>query len=169
MSYKIAIVSSDGVNVDGSFGSAERFYIYEVNDREYALSEVRKFDGAEKSKAKVEGSGCGKSCEEVRYENVTENCSGKRSENCAEKRSEGCAGGCASNENSPKLEAVLDCRSVVAGKIGFNIRKQLERKAITAFDVEVSVKEALEKISEYFYKTDRRISLRNRSKESQST
>ena len=46
-----------------------------------------------------------------------------------------------------------DCRrAVVCAKIGRNILKQLELRAISTFDVSVPVNEALEKIVSYYYK-----------------
>lgn len=40
-SYKIAIASSDGVQIDESFGPAARFIIYEVSDETYKKVEER--------------------------------------------------------------------------------------------------------------------------------
>ncbi|MCM1228176.1 MAG: hypothetical protein NC320_12300 [Clostridium sp.] len=72
-----------------------------------------------------------------------------------------CGSGCGGNgEASAKVELVADCRAVVCKKIGFNIQKQLERKAISSFDVNCSVKEALDKISAYYSRIDRHESLR---------
>ena len=59
-----------------------------------------------------------------------------------------------------KVSLIEDCRAVVCKKIGFQAQKQFEKKAISVFDVEVSVEEALDKISTYFYKIDSRQSLR---------
>ena len=70
-------------------------------------------------------------------------------------------GGCGgAGEASAKVELVSDCRCVVCKKIGFHIQKQLERKAISAFDVTCPVEEALEKISHYFTRMDNHESLR---------
>ncbi|MCR5253821.1 MAG: hypothetical protein K6C98_08925 [Treponema sp.] len=139
MAYKIAVASSDGVNVDLHFGAAESFLIFAVSDegtfeleekREYKeVPEAQTVDCAEKAGCK---SGCGNG------------------------NGNGCGGG------SGKVEVIGDVRAVVAAKIGFNVTKQLERKAIASFDVECSVQEALEKITKYFYSVDNHISLVNR-------
>ncbi|WP_027728471.1 NifB/NifX family molybdenum-iron cluster-binding protein [Treponema sp. C6A8] len=139
MEYKIAVASSDGVNVDLHFGAAESFLIFAVSDdgtfelkekREYKeVSELQAADCAEKANCK---SGCGNG------------------------NGNGCGGG------SAKVEVIGDVRAVVAAKIGFNVTKQLERKAIASFDVETTVQEALEKITKYFYSVDNHISLVNR-------
>ena len=54
------------------------------------------------------------------------------------------------------VELVADCRAVVATKIGRNARQQLEAKAISVFDVELPIDEALSKIVGYYYKIDNR-------------
>ena len=61
-----------------------------------------------------------------------------------------------------KVALIEDCRAVVCKKVGFQAQKQFEKKAISVFDVECSVEEALEKITSYYYKIDNRQSLRSR-------
>lgn len=163
MSYKIAVASSDGIQIDETFGSAEKFLIYEVEDGVYRRLETRASDekrtdrsGAPQAPGcnpasgfqKKDGGGEGNACH-------AENGCGAGS---------GCgngAGGCGgAGEASAKVELVSDCRCVVCKKIGFHIQKQLERKAISAFDVACPVEEALEKISYYFTRIDNHESLR---------
>lgn len=146
MSYKIAIASSDGIHIDETFGSAAFFHIYEVTDVEYVKSESR--EAGEVNDNSPDGS----------REN---NCS---SSGCGNGGCHAGGGGCGGNgESSPKVELVSDCRCVVCKKIGFNIRKQFERKAITVFDVACTVEEALDKITAYFSKVDTHQSLRGNS------
>ena len=142
MAYKIAIASSDGKNVDLHFGAAQNFLIYAVED-DGNFSEQEKRDVPETAEssntangansADPAGGGCG---------NGGAGCHGNGG---------GCGQGAAI---SPKVELIGDCRCVVAAKIGFNVVKQLERKAIASFDVETTVQEALEKITKYFYSID---------------
>ncbi len=132
MAYKIAIASSDGENVDLSFGAAESFYIYDVNGVEFALSEER-----------ILGSG-----EDAALQNPSGGCES------------GCGGGSGCGASSQKVESLSDCRSIVCRKIGFGVTKQLEKKAISGFSVECSVTEALEKIASYYDKVDSHQSLR---------
>ena len=147
MSYKIAVASSDGLQIDETFGSAEKFIIYEVLDGKYQKSEerlsVQEVTGKETSQelireACIPQGGCG----------TVGGCSGRAE------------GGCSGGNVSAKVELISDCRCVVCKKIGFNIQKQLERKAISAFDVSCTVEEALSKISHYFSRIDNHESLR---------
>ena len=142
MSYKIALASSDGVNVDEHFGAASSFLIYEVSDEgEFSLLGRRDCDGADVAPAGTGIAGCNPA-----------------------------PGGCGGQGNgfgqgaavSAKVLLVSDCRSVVAARIGFNVTKQLERKAISGFDVECTVQEALEKITKYFHSVDKHVSLARR-------
>lgn len=135
MSYKIAVASSDGKNVDVSFGGAEQFLIYEVEEeKSYHLLEVRDW--------KPES-----------MDGLTPDCKG------VDCRGEGngCGG---AGSNIPKLSLVEDCRCLICKKIGFQVCKQLEKKAITAFDIDCDVEEALSKITLYFDRVDHHRTLR---------
>ena len=145
MAYKIAVATSDGVNVNLHFGGADSFSIYDVDEEgKFSLTEKR-VTVAEKSPILTPSetnAGCG---------NKQSGCG----EGC------GTGGGCGGGA-SAKVEAISDVRAVVAGKIGFNVTKQLEKKAIAGFDVECAVEDALKKITQYFYKIDNHISLAKR-------
>lgn len=146
MSYKIAVASSDGKQVDESFGAAKRFIIYEVTDDIYKRLEERAFreEGTNNNDVSiVDGCNSSVSC--------------KNEGSCGNGTAGGCGG---AGEASAKVELVSDCRCVVCKKIGFHIQKQLERKAISSFDVTCPVEEALEKISHYFTRMDNHESLR---------
>lgn len=137
MSYKIAVATSDGENINETFGSAKSFIIYEVTDGVYRQTEERFFQSetAEILQDNCHLKGCG--------------------------GSDGCGAGCGGQSNaSSKVELVSDCRAVVCRKIGFPIQKQLERKAISAFDVSCSIEEALSKITNYYSRIDSHESLR---------
>ena len=139
MSYKIALASSDGVNVDEHFGAASSFLIYEVSDEgAFSLLERRTYDGGDEA---ASSGGCNP---------APGSCGGQ---------GKGCGQGAAV---SAKVRLVEDCRSVVAAKIGFNVTKQLEKKAISGFDVDCTVQEALEKITKYFHSVDNHVSLARR-------
>lgn len=145
MSYKIAIASSDEVNINETFGAAKEFYIYEITDNGYSKIETRQaIDNSIKENNKQIGEVCKdkNSCS-------SSGCNG------------GAGGGCSGNgEVSWKVELISDCRCIVCKKIGFNVQKQLERRAITSFDVSCTIEEALIKISTYFRKIDAHQSLR---------
>lgn len=147
MSYKIAIASSDGIDVDESFGAAQKFIIYQVNHQDYQKIEERKWEGGE-----------------ISEENKGAEVNQCQSEGCASGAcgaSRGCGHG---NQLSGKVRLIEDCRCIVCKKIGFPIQKQLERKAISAFDVSCSVEEALKKLALYFERVDGHQTLRGFSK-----
>lgn len=133
MSYKIAVATSDSVNVDLHFGSTEVFLIYQVDGQKYEFLESRKvLDRANAPKI-----GC----------------------NCGDGGGNSCGGGnnsCGGGEQSEAVELLSDCRAIVCAKIGRNIIRQFELRAISTFDITLPVKEALEKIVEYYYKVDNR-------------
>ena len=136
MSYKIAIASFDDEIINETFGSAKSFLIYEVINGVYKKAEERICAAEETvSKNNCNSDGCGN----------TGNCGS------------GCGG---QGEASSKVELISDCRAVVCKKIGFHIQKQLERKAIAAFDVSCTIEEALDKITSYYSSIDRHESLR---------
>lgn len=148
MSYKIAVASSDGKQVDEAFGAVKRFLIYEAEDGTYRELEERIVHGESMDQTKsVLQEGCGSS----------ESCSAGNG--CTEGIGNGCGG---AGEMLDTVELLSDCRCVVCKKIGFHIQKQLERKAISSFDVCCPVGEALEKIALYFKRMDHHESLRIR-------
>ena len=134
MAYKIAVGSSDGKNVDLKFGEVTRFLIYEVGD-EVILKEEREFKETADTACNTS------SCD-------TKSCGGN-------------GGGCQGpGDVAGKVELISDCRAVVCKKIGFQAQKQFEKKAISVFDVECEVKEALDKITFYYGRIDKHESLR---------
>ena len=150
MAYNIAFGSSNGINVDLKFGETEKFYIYRVDGQDLEFLEIRHVNPSDPSaKAPApasEASSCGTggSC------GNGSGCGGN---------GQGCGGG---TEVLGKVALIEDCRAVVCKKIGFQAQKQFEKKAISVFDIEVSVEDALDKISSYYYKIDNRQSLRQR-------
>ncbi|MCR5742911.1 MAG: hypothetical protein K6F92_04165 [Lachnospiraceae bacterium] len=137
MSYKIAIGSSDGIHVDLKFGEVENFLIYEVSE-ETELVEKRKVlpgdEDADGAKNPDCASGCG----------AGSGCGG---------HGNGCAG---SGDVTQRVALIEDCRCIVCKKVGFMAQKQFEKRAISVFDVDCTVGEALEKITAYYKKMDSR-------------
>ena len=143
MGIKVAIATSDGLNIDLHFGQAKSFLIYELKDNKFTLSEKREVpaeafaDGALRPAQGPQadagfvcpggGGGCGGS-------------------------GGGCGGGAASGPLAPAVELLLDCRAVVAAQIGQGMRRQLERNAISVFDIEIPVEDALKKLAAYYAK-----------------
>lgn len=141
MSYRIAVASSDGARVDLHFGAASFFSIYEVDDGgHYSLLEQRTVSQpeADGTPAACAPAACGSGA-------------------CGQG-----GGGCGAAGPSARVELLADVRAVVAAKIGFNVTKQLEKKAISGFDVDCTVQEALTKITKYFYSVDNHVPLARR-------
>ena len=132
MTYKIAVASSDGKTVNQHFGSASFLKIYAVEGLDYQFLEDRRVE-SEESEGKADcQSGCSSGC------------------------SGGNGSGCSGGGNPQSVEVVADCRAVVAAKIGKNAHRLLELKAISVFDIEIPVEEALTKITSYYHKLDSR-------------
>lgn len=134
MSYKIAVASSDQKKIDLNFGAASEFLIYEVRENgEFELIERRKVSETRKAE---EPSSCGEKGE----------CKG---------------GGChGSGPLNPRVDLISDCRCLLCKRTGNPVQKQLDRKAISSFDVDGEIEEAIHKIVLYFYRVDHHHSLR---------
>lgn len=128
MAYKIAVASSDGKNVDLHLGSSPFLKVYTAEGLDFQFLEDRKVDVSSEAEAGCQGGGC----------------------------SGGNGGGCSGGGNPQSVEIVADCRAVVAAKVGKNARRLLELKAISVFDIEIPVEEALSKITSYYHKLDNR-------------
>ncbi len=141
MAYRIAIGSSDGIHVNLKFGEVSKFLIYEVEDGKTRLCETREVQ-QEENEAECGNKGCG-----------TGGCGGNQS---------GCSG---PSDVLGRVESIADCRCVVCKKVGFQAQKQFEKKAISVFDVECDIEEALEKIIFYYEKIDGHESIRRKRTE----
>ena len=146
MSIKVAIASSDGLNVDLHFGQAKSFLIYELKGSKFELTEKREVPVLENEATSPDaatelnfGSGCG---------GGGFGCGGGGG--CGGSGG-GCGGG-AGGPLAPAVELLLDCRSVVAAQIGQGMGRQFQRNAISVFDIELPISEALEKLAAYYLK-----------------
>ena len=140
MSIKVAIASSDGLNIDLHFGQAKSFLIYELKGSKFELTEKRELPQSDtplvSTGSTTGGYGCGSGC-------------GGSGFGCGS--GGGCGGG-AGGPLAPAVELLLDCRAVVAAQIGQGMRRQFERNAISVFDIELPINEALEKLAAYYTK-----------------
>lgn len=146
MSIKVAIASSDGLNVDLHFGQAKSFLIYELKGSKFCFIEKREVPVLENESISPDaatelnfGGGCGGGgfgC------GSGSGCGGSGG---------GCGGG-ATGPLAPAVELLLDCRSVVAAQIGQGMGRQFQRNAISVFDIELPISEALEKLAAYYLK-----------------
>ena len=139
MSIKVAIASSDKTNIDLHFGQASQFEIYELHGDHFEFLETRKAPKIEPSS------------EDLSADAPATGCGGGFGGGCGS----GCGGGCGSGAGgpvSPVVESLLDCRSIVAAQIGQNVRRQFERNAVSVFDIELPIEEALQKLAAYYLK-----------------
>ena len=125
MGIKVAIATSDGLNIDLHFGQTKSFLLYEFKDGKFELSEKREVPVDDSAMVAIR------------------HCGGSGG---------GCGGGAASGPLAPAVELLLDCRAVVAAQIGQGMRRQLERNAISVFDIEIPVEDALKKLAAYYAK-----------------
>ena len=154
MAYKIAVGSSDGINVDLKFGEVDEFYIYEVAD-DIKLVEKRRIPAPDNN-ATDDNSGNTNTALPKRTCGNSNNTSG-----CGHGSSCGNGnGGCGGADVIPKVALIDDCRCVVCKKVGFQAQKQFEKKAISVFDVETGIDDALSKITVYYNKIDSRRHIR---------
>jgi predicted Fe-Mo cluster-binding NifX family protein len=156
MSVKVAIASSDGVNIDLHFGQAEAFLIYELKNGKFELTEKRELPEQVENGAGEPGASLGN--ESTREDAAFGGC-GASGFACPGRGGFGCGGsggGCgaggASGPLAAAVELLLDCRAVVAAQIGQNMRRQFDRNAISLFDIEMPISEALEKLASYYIK-----------------
>ena len=139
MSTKIAIATSDNLNIDLHFGQAKAFLIYELQDGSFVQIEQRELPAT----PVVDPAGDVSDCNPSGGFACGSGCGGSGG---------GCCGGGASGPLAPAVELLLDCRSVVAAQFGQNIRRQFERNAISVFDIELPINEALGKLAAYYTK-----------------
>ena len=144
MSYKIAIGSSDGINVDLKFGEIKEFLIYEVDENTKFLEKRAVYDELPENTLSFTEGICSTGDKDCTSSCVSEG------GGCGD--GNGCSG---PKDAVVKISVISDCRCVVCKKIGFQAQKQFEKKAISVFDVECSISEALEKITYYYGKIDR--------------
>lgn len=140
MTYHIAVGSSDGKNVDLKFGEVRKFLIFTVENGKYSFSGIRPV----KEDAPEVSSDCN-------------TCATGNGMGCGMGDGHGCKG---PDGLSARVATVADCRCVVVSRAGFQVQKQLEKKAISIFDIECPVTDALEKITYYYDRVDNHISLR---------
>ena len=156
MSIKVAVASSDGKNIDLHFGQAKSFLIYEFKDGKFDFSEKREVPLPEEGSVAGESStsdfstsygsasyGAGFGCGSGGGCGSGTGCGGGYGGGC---------GGGPSGPLSPAVTLLLDVRAVVAAQIGQNIRRQLEKNAVSVFDIELPLDEALKKLAAYYSK-----------------
>jgi predicted Fe-Mo cluster-binding NifX family protein len=160
MGYKIAIASTDGVHVDGHFGSSRSFYIVEVDDDGYFVNKEERI--MPKLVEEILDSQIEESNEKKLVEsNSCESSSCKNKRVCGKvTKGSGCSGQLDSKIQI-RVSLISDCRCLICKNIGQGAERQLQKQAITAFQIDnYKIEEALIKIIGYYNKIDNHISLR---------
>ena len=139
MSIKVAIATSDKSNIDLHFGQASQFEIYELCGDHFEYLETREAPKNEQPVDEITAGAPGFGCGSGFGGGCGSGCGG------------GCGGG-AGGPVSPVVQSLLDCRSIVAAQIGQNVRRQFERNAVSVFDIELPIEEALQKLAAYYLK-----------------
>lgn len=126
---RIAVATSDGIHIDLEFGKASEFYIYEKQEEgaekgKFVLKEKRKASGAE--------------------EGPQDRCKGKQEKACV-------CGGEASLQLVSRVNLVADCICVLCSHIGPGAEKLLDKRAISAFAIDIPLTEALQKLARYYH------------------
>jgi hypothetical protein len=141
MSYRIAVCSSDGIQVDCSFGAAEEFLIYEVsNDTNYFLE-----------RRQVHKANITRRDEEAGAQDA-----------CAANQCGGCGGKprCHGQIHEERTGLIADCRCLLCEKVGMHAARSLEQRAISVFCITTSIEAAFKKLIPYYERVDHHQSLR---------
>ena len=133
MNIKVAIATSDGLNVDLHFGQAKSFLIYELKDGKFEFVEKRELppvlEPVESTSEDSANGGFG----------------------CGSGDGSGCGSG-PNGELAPAVKLLLDCQALLVAQVGMKMCRQFERNAISVFDIELPISEALEKLATYYLK-----------------
>ena len=162
MSIKVAIASSDSLNVDLHFGQAKSFLIYELKESKFVLTEKREFPASETERRELPATPVvepavpepGRRVETTSAAGDVSDCNPSGGFACGSGcggSGGGCGGG-AGGPLAPAVELLLDCRAVVAAQIGQGMGRQFQRNAISVFDIELPIEEALNKLAAYYLK-----------------
>lgn len=148
MSYRIAAASSDGIQIDLSFRAADFFTIIEVKDNgSYTILEKRSVSADHNAANKQDG------CNKISSGQSVGGCGGQSVGSYIG----GCGGGHSDAEIEARVSIISDCRCFLCSKIGPGAERQLERKAITVFMIDLPLQVALTKIITYYSKLDNHI------------
>lgn len=133
--YKIAVASSDGINVDSSFGGSSFFYIYEIEKG--SISNV--------SRLYID-----------HEENDHQREDKREARGCASKRCGQGSNGCQGKEALRLLDGFNDVTCIIVNKAGPKIKDAFALKAISVLETDIDVKTAVDKAIIYFEKTKNR-------------
>ncbi|MDR3072823.1 MAG: hypothetical protein LBU41_04955 [Clostridiales Family XIII bacterium] len=124
MTYRVAVTTTDGENVNLHFGQARKFTIVEVNQKtgEYSLTETRIFEAGEHT-AHASAPGFSESC--------------------------GCANASAVEG---LVELISDCDYLLTTRIGNKPHRVLLRNGVATLETDVPISLAIEKLTTYLNK-----------------
>ena len=122
-SFRVAVASSDGRNIDSHFGSAENFYIYELYQNE--------------------------TWEQI---DIRENVNLKENTGLSDEEGKsGCSGSCSGRRGNchgalENIKFLSDCSYLFATKVGIKSSKLLLREDISVLEVSLPIEEAFPKL-----------------------
>lgn len=128
--YRVAVASSDGINVDSHFGHTDHFLIFEIDEK---TGEFNQLDDKNVNAA-CGGGECGGVANKAIVE--AKNCSG-----------------CTSDFPTDPMDVVTNALSeigvnyVLCARIGPHAIQSLARKNISAYDIVLPIEEAIRKIN----------------------
>lgn len=133
MVYKVAVATSDGINVDSHFGHVLSFVIYDVDEETGEYDDVEERDVA----AACSGGNCGS------IQVVQPGCGGQNG-------SSSCGGSGAPDTPMEKIaEALSDVDYVLCAKIGPHAIRALAKYNVSAYDIVLPVGQAIKKINDF--------------------
>lgn len=139
--YQIAVASSDGQKIDGHFGSTPLFWVLAIQeDGSHQLIEKRVVE--EKKEA------CSHTGEESSEE---------AHHACHSGADNGCHSGVHNGRHAGSEErfaVVGDCRCVLSAKCGAFMERELQKRGVSSFVIDLTVEEALPKIVHYYKRID---------------
>jgi len=140
MSIKIAVGSSNGIVIDQHFGSATKFYIFELlGDGNSEFIETREVE-----------------TEVVGLTPTT--CNDNVNKGCNSGGNLGCGSGCHSGGHDEdgligKINLILDCQATLVNQVGKGAEKLLLKNGISAFEAKGSIEKAFSKLYIYYKRT----------------
>jgi len=124
MSIKIAVGSSNGIDIDGHFGSGRKFYVFELlEEGNSKFIEMREIQS---------------SCNDNGNLECSSNCNSGSHDEAGLVR---------------KISLLLDCQAVLVNQIGKGAENLLLQKGISSFKVKGPIEKALLRLYSYYKRT----------------
>lgn len=133
MSIKIAVGSSNGIDIDGHFGSGRKFYVFELSETGNSkFIEIREIQAEIMDFAPI---------------------------SCNDNGDVECVSSCNSGSHDEsglvrKISLLSDCQTVLVNQIGKGAENLLLQKGVSSFQVKGPIEKALSKLYSYYKRTN---------------